>query len=63
MISGNSAPTFTFVKDPLYISLNNDNPIMITAGTYSTDIVVNASDGNILLTNINIALASAGFTF
>lgn len=27
MVSGNSAPTVNFAKDPLYISFNHDNTI------------------------------------
>ena len=34
-VSGNSAPMLQFVADDLYLSLNNDQAIVITAGTYS----------------------------
>lgn len=62
-VSGNSAPKLTFVKDSRYIQFNNDNEIVITAGTYSQLISVKSSDSNAFLTNIKVALASVGFVF
>lgn len=62
-VSGNSAPKLTFVKDSRYIQFNNDNEIVITAGTYSQLISVKSSDSNAFLTNIKVVLASVGFVF
>lgn len=43
-ITSNSAPIIQFTKDPLYISFNEDNTIVITAGTYSNMIDITSSD-------------------
>lgn len=63
MISGNSAPTLRFVKDPRYIMFNADTTIDITAGTFSDLIEIKSSDGNAFLNNIYVTLSSTGFTF
>lgn len=62
-ISGNSAPKLTFVKDSRYISFNNDNEVVITAGTYSELIDIKSSDSAPFLTNVKVALSSTGFVF
>lgn len=62
-IAGNSAPIVTFTEDTRYLSFNNDNSIIITAGTFSELVDIESSDGNPFLTNINVNLTSSGFTF
>ena len=61
--SGNSAPLLEFVADDRYISFNDDQTIVITAGTYSLPIYIKSSDSNPFLTNINVNLSSSGFVF
>lgn len=61
--SGNSAPKLTFRKDTRYISFNNDQEIVITAGTYSQMIDIKSSDGYPFRTNVKVALSSPGFLF
>ena len=61
--SGNSAPLLEFVEDDRYISFNDDETIVITAGTYSLPVYIKASDAQPFLTNININLSSSGFVF
>jgi hypothetical protein len=62
-LQGNSAPKLTFVANNLYIKFNNNLPIVVTAGTYSQPIKISTSNGAGFLSNINIQLQSAGFTF
>jgi len=62
-VQGNSAPKLTFVANNLYITFNNGNPIVITAGTYSQPIKITSSNSQAFLSNINIQLQSTGFTF
>lgn len=62
-VQGNSAPKLTFVSNNLYISFNSNLPITVTAGTYSQPIKITTSNGAGFLSNINIQLESAGFTF
>lgn len=60
---GNSAPVLTFTQNNLYISFNNDQPITITAGTYSNLISIAPSNNATFLSNTNLTISSAGFTF
>lgn len=62
-IQGNSAPRLTFQANSLYISFNYDQPVVITAGTYSQNIPITPSDNSTFLSNVNIQLQSAGFVF
>jgi hypothetical protein len=62
-VQGNSAPVLTFVQNTKYISFNNDQTIVITAGTYSAPISIASSDNHAFLSNININLTSTGFYF
>lgn len=62
-IQGNSAPRLTFQLNSLYISFNYDQPIVITAGTYSQAIPITPSDNSTFLSNTNIQLQSTGFIF
>lgn len=62
-VQGNSAPKLAFVANNLYITFNNGNPIVITAGTYSQPIKIASSNSQAFLSNINIQLQSTGFTF
>lgn len=61
--SGNSAPLLTFVMDQQYLSFNNDETIVITAGTYSATTYITPSNGGEFLTNVKVTLSSAGFLF
>ncbi len=61
--SGNSAPKLSFTKDTRYISFNNDQEIVITAGTYSQMIDVKSSDAYPFRTNVKVSLSSTGFLF
>lgn len=62
-VQGNSAPRLTFQANSLYISFNYDQPIVITAGTYSQSISITPSDNSTFLSNTNIQLQSIGFVF
>ena len=62
-IQGNSAPQLTFVANSLYISFNNDQPVTITAGTYSQQIAITTNTAAAFLSNTNIQLQSTGFLF
>ena len=53
----------TFIRNNKYISFNNDQSILITAGTYSSPISITTNDHTAFLSNINIVLSSNGFTF
>jgi hypothetical protein len=55
-VQGNSAPKLTFVMNSRYISFNHDQPIRITAGTYSAAIPVTSNDNASILSNTNIKL-------
>jgi hypothetical protein len=59
----NSAPVLTFVANSRYISLNHDQTILITAGTYSSLIPITTNDNSAFLSNVNLILSSSGFTF
>ena len=61
--SGNSLPLLEFEEDDRYISFNDDETIVITAGTYSLPIYIKGSDAQPFLTNINVNLSSSGFVF
>lgn len=60
---GNSAPRLTFVANSLYISFNHDQPVTITAGTYSKQIPITTNTAAAFLSNTNIQLQSTGFVF
>lgn len=60
---GNSAPVLNFAQNNLYISFNNDQPITITAGTYSNLISISTSNNGTFLSNTYLTLSSSGFTF
>ena len=62
-IQGNSAPKLTFQSNSLYVSFNHDQPIVITAGTYSQQIPITTSSNASFQSNTNIQLQSTGFTF
>jgi hypothetical protein len=62
-IQGNSAPRLTFQANSLYLSFNYNQPITITAGTYSQLIPITTSNNASFLSNINIQLQSSGFVF
>ena len=62
-VYGNSAPRLTFLPNTLYISFNADQTVAVTAGTYTQPISITTSNGAGFLSNINIQLASTGFTF
>ena len=61
--AGNSAPIMTFVPDNRYLSFNGDNTIVITAGTFSLPIQIASSDSQVFLSNIQVSISAAGFTF
>jgi len=61
--SGNSAPKLTFTKSSRYLSFNNDNEVVITAGTYSSPVSITSSDATSFLTNVIVNVSSTGFVF
>ena len=59
----NSAPVLNFIANARYISLNHDQTVTITAGTYSPLIPITTNDNSAFLSNVNLILSSSGFTF
>ncbi len=62
-ISSNSAPVLNFASATRYLSFNNDNTIVITAGTYSNMIDLKSSDNGRFLSNVVVNISSSGFVF
>jgi hypothetical protein len=62
-VEGNSAPKLTFISNSRYISFNNDQTLVITAGTYSNAVEIDSSDSNKFISNVNIKLSSTGLVF
>ena len=61
--SRNELGSLTFIPNTLHLTVNNYNPIQLTAGTYSTPITITASDNATFLTNMQLTLSSTQFTF
>lgn len=62
-IISNSAPILIFEKASQYLSLNYDNTIEITAGTFSNRIDITSSNNQEFITNVMLNVSSEGLTF
>lgn len=61
--SKNQLSSLTFIPNSLHLVVNNYLPIQITAGTYSTPIMINPSDASTFLTNMMITFSSTQLAF
>ena len=61
--SRNELSSLTFVPNSLHLTVNNYNPIQLTAGTYSNPISIKPSDNSTFLTNMQLTFSSNQFTF
>ena len=62
-VEGNSAPKLTFVSNSRSISFNDDQTLVITAGTYSGLVNIDSSDSSKFISNVNVKISSTGLVF
>lgn len=61
--SRNQLGSLTFIPNSLHLTVNNYQPIYLTAGTYSNPIKITPSDNSTFLTNMQITFSSTQFSF
>lgn len=61
--SRNQLGSLTFLPNSLHLVINHNNPIQITAGTYTSPIPINPSDNSTFLTNMLVSFSSNDLSF